>query len=145
MDYKVGDKVTVRSDLQVNFHYGHMFCIEEMLPYLGKTGTVTSIYQNGELKLSVDDSWWLWSPDMVVPASEAVVQEQDVINKPDHYRQGEIETIDIIRMSLTKEEYIGFLKGNILKYQLRAPFKHETPDEDYAKAKRYFDVLEATK
>lgn len=29
------------------------------------------------------------------------------------------EAIDIIKLTLSEEEYIGFLKGNILKYQLR--------------------------
>ena len=35
-----------------------------------------------------------------------------------HYKHGEIETLDIIRMSLTAEEFQGFLKGNVLKYQI---------------------------
>ena len=52
---------------------------------------------------------------------------------------GGIETLDIIRMSLTAEEFQGFLKGNVLKYQIQAPHKHETPDEDYKKAKFYYD------
>lgn len=30
------------------------------------------------------------------------------------------ESFDVIRKTLTSEEYIGFLKGNILKYRLRA-------------------------
>jgi hypothetical protein len=34
-----------------------------------------------------------------------------------------LEAIDIIRSRLTDEEYIGYLKGNILKYDLRASFK----------------------
>ena len=59
-----------------------------------------------------------------------------------HYMNGLIETIDVIKMALTPEEFRGFLKGNVLKYQIRAPHKHETPDEDYQKAKDYYDLLE---
>lgn len=59
-----------------------------------------------------------------------------------HYMNGLIETIDVIKMALTPEEFKGFLKGNVLKYELRAPYKHETPDEDYQKAKDYFNLLE---
>lgn len=59
-----------------------------------------------------------------------------------HYMNGLIETIDVIKMALTPEEFRGFLKGNVLKYELRAPYKHETPDEDYQKAKDYFNLLE---
>lgn len=62
-----------------------------------------------------------------------------------HYMNGLIETIDVIKMALTPEEFRGFLKGNILKYELRAPYKHETPDEDYQKAKDYYDLLEGEK
>ena len=68
-----------------------------------------------------------------------VTQTVDNVNHPAHYKHGEIETLDIIRMSLTAEEFQGFLKGNVLKYQMRAPHKHETPDEDYKKAKFYYD------
>lgn len=73
------------------------------------------------------------------PNSRIYTTVTDSVNHPAHYKHGEIETLDIIRMSLTAEEFQGFLKGNVLKYQIRAPFKHETPDEDYAKAKYYYD------
>lgn len=71
-----------------------------------------------------------------------VTETVDNVNHPAHYKHGEIETLDIIRMSLTAEEFQGFLKGNVLKYQIRAPHKHETPDEDYKKAKFYYNLLE---
>lgn len=31
----------------------------------------------------------------------------------------EFETIDLLKATLSKDEYLGFLKGNILKYKLR--------------------------
>lgn len=65
---------------------------------------------------------------------------EDPINSPAHYQHGGIETIDIIRSMLTADEYRGYLKGNILKYRERAPYKGKT-DEDYAKAKKYHDWL----
>lgn len=71
-----------------------------------------------------------------------VTESADSVNHPAHYNVGGIETLDIIRMSLTAEEFQGFLKGNVLKYQIRAPHKHETPDEDYKKAKFYYDRLQ---
>ena len=67
--------------------------------------------------------------------------QSDPVNHPSHYNQGGIETLDIIKMSLTKEEYKGYLKGNVLKYRERAQFKGN-PEQDYAKAKFYFDELE---
>ena len=48
MNHKVGDKVTVRSDLQVTADwegplYGGLLVIEEMRPFLGKTVTIDQI------------------------------------------------------------------------------------------------------
>ena len=68
--------------------------------------------------------------------------QSDPVNHPSHYNQGGIETLDIIKMSLTKEEYKGYLKGNVLKYRERSQFKGN-PEQDYAKAKFYFDELES--
>jgi hypothetical protein len=39
-----------------------------------------------------------------------------------------LESIDVIENQLTKEELIGFAKGNILKYQLRFGKKSNTDD-----------------
>ena len=42
-----------------------------------------------------------------------------------HYELWEnFEAIDVIKLALTDEEYKGFLKGNILKYRLRAGKKN---------------------
>ena len=47
----------------------------------------------------------------------------DLVNRPPHYLQGGIETIDVIESRLTKEEFVGYLKGCKMKYDLRYPFK----------------------
>ena len=39
------------------------------------------------------------------------------------------EAIDVIKLALTDEEYKGFLKGNILKYQLRLGKKDDVSKE----------------
>ena len=47
-----------------------------------------------------------------------------------HYELWEdFEAIDVIKLVLTEEEYRGFLKGNILKYQLRLGKKDEVSKE----------------
>lgn len=48
------------------------------------------------------------------------------------------DAIDIIKASLTQEEYIGFLKGNILKYKLRDKGQDES---DKVKIKDYQNEL----
>jgi hypothetical protein len=47
----------------------------------------------------------------------------DVVNQPPHYTTGGIETIDFIEAKLSHDEYIGYLKGNVLKYASRLGHK----------------------
>ena len=43
----------------------------------------------------------------------------DMVNSPAHYIKGGIETIHFIKAKLTHEQYIGYLRGNVLKYSSR--------------------------
>ena len=63
----------------------------------------------------------------------------DPVNDPPHYTQGEIQCIDAIREALTKEEFRGYCKGNVLKYVWRERLKGG--GESLAKAKWYLDRL----
>lgn len=63
----------------------------------------------------------------------------DNVNSPSHYGQGKIEAIDYIKDSLTKEEYIGYLRGNIAKYLHRWRYKNGL--EDLKKAQVYLGWL----
>jgi len=51
----------------------------------------------------------------------------DMVNHPPHYKRG-IETIKIIRSKLTMEEYIGYLRGTIIKYITRLGYKGQDHD-----------------
>lgn len=69
----------------------------------------------------------------------------DLVNSPPHYLVGGIQAIDIIKSRLNKEEYIGYLKGCKLKYDLRYPFKNH-PEQDLEKSDWYKNkLLEATR
>ena len=64
----------------------------------------------------------------------------DMINHPDHYKTGGIETIDFI-----EAKGLGFHLGNVVKYIVRHD-KKGTPLEDLKKAQwylnRYIDLKE---
>lgn len=45
--------------------------------------------------------------------------ERDMVNSPAHYTSGSIECIDYIKDVLSAAEYIGYLRGNMIKYQHR--------------------------
>lgn len=61
----------------------------------------------------------------------------DMIDNPEHYQVfPDYEAIEMICEILTEEEYIGYLKGNVLKYRLRAG-KKDAAEADIAKALKY--------
>jgi hypothetical protein len=47
----------------------------------------------------------------------------DMVNEPPHYKAGDIECIDAIRAALTDDEFRGYCKGNMIKYQWRERLK----------------------
>lgn len=64
----------------------------------------------------------------------------DMVNHPSHYNVGGIECIDALEAMLTEEEFVGFLKGQVVKYLWRADHKGARV-QDEAKAKWYQDRL----
>jgi len=63
---------------------------------------------------------------------------------PEHYKNKPIQTIQAIRSQLSDDEYIGYLKGSILKYISRAGIKHKGHEgmrEDVSKAHRMTEFL----
>ena len=68
------------------------------------------------------------------------MREEDVVNQPPHYNKGSIECINAIEASMTKEEFAGYLKGNVLKYVWRYNYKGK-PKEDLDKSHWYLERL----
>lgn len=64
---------------------------------------------------------------------------EDVLHQQ-HYVRLPIQPIMVMLKDLTPAEFMGFLKGNALKYILRADGKNGL--EDYAKAKQYATWME---
>ena len=64
------------------------------------------------------------------------------VNNPQHYNANGLETIDLIKQSMSIEEFKGYLKGNILKYVCRYRHKHSSePKKDLLKAQWYLTKL----
>lgn len=78
------------------------------------------------------------------PAADVNV-ENDMVDNPEHYTFGGIETVDYLRAKLTKEEFVGWCRGNALKYLSRAGHKDEELQE-YRKAAKYIEwIIDALK
>lgn len=62
----------------------------------------------------------------------------DSIN-PLHYKSGDIECIDAIKASMTTSEFLGYLRGNTIKYIWR--YNQKGGLEDLKKAEWYLRRL----
>ena len=67
--------------------------------------------------------------------------KSDEVKSPEHYRQGDIECIEAIRSMLSDEQYVGYLRGNAMKYLWRMMHKHEDHRIDAEKSVVYMDWL----
>lgn len=65
--------------------------------------------------------------------------EEDNVNHPSHYASSEIECIDAMRAMLGREQFIGYLRGNMLKYQWR--YQKKNGIEDLKKSEWYLNKL----
>ncbi len=63
----------------------------------------------------------------------------DPVNSPDHYRTGDVECIEAIKASMTMNEFLGYLRGNVQKYIWR--YREKNGVEDLRKAEWYLRRL----
>jgi hypothetical protein len=64
----------------------------------------------------------------------------DPVERPEHYASGAVECIDAIEAALGCEQFIGFLRGQVIKYQWRLGRK--AGGDDAGKARWYAARLE---
>ena len=63
---------------------------------------------------------------------------KDEVHNPSHYQVADQSVQDIIKLSFTHQEYMGWLRGNIIKYRMRAGIKNkDTIIQDLDKANKY--------
>lgn len=74
------------------------------------------------------------------PMPEIHPPVNDPVNHPRHYKgAGGIECIEAIKASMDRLEFLGYLKGNSLKYLWR--YRKKGGAEDLQKARWYIDRL----
>ena len=56
-----------------------------------------------------------------------------------HYKDMPVQPWTVMEATLTHDEFVGFLKGNIIKYSMRQGRKDGS--DDASKAKHYLDKL----
>lgn len=86
MEYKVGDVVRIKNNLQVGEKYGMCRVIQDMLDYRGTLQTIKYIDPDGDLCLG-DNTPYVWDKNMV----ELVKTKDDL---EEHIRVNEVKEVD---------------------------------------------------
>lgn len=73
---------------------------------------------------------WYVPVDVMIPIGES---------KDNHY-DGEVQPIELMQAQMTKEAFIGFLRGNIIKYAARLG-KKDAPEKEAKKIQTYANWL----
>ena len=136
MKYKAGDKVYLRDDLTNETVYGGLGWYDSMIK--GQWAEIRKYYDNNySIK---EDTTYNYSEEMIDHIKTAQLstdamdeKQDDMVNHPKHYTQGEIETIDKIKY-LTRE-FSGIeavCLGNFIKYIDRCNLKGGMQDLEKA-------------
>jgi len=83
----------------------------------------------------------MWKDEEDKVVDEMVHVEYDSVNHPEHYNQGQIETIDYIVDVLGEYDSIHYCHGNVLKYLGSRLWNKNDPVEDAKKARWYLDKM----
>jgi len=111
------------------------WCVRDCAVYLIGSGYYTAYWRNSLIKRQ-DVSNRVEQLRSVEAARQV---EKDAVNNPSHYTTGGIECIDAMQAMLSRDEFIGYLRGNVFKYQWR--YQHKNGVEDLKKARWYANRL----
>lgn len=141
MKFKKGDKVIYKVP---NHHRDYPFKGEAQ-----KEGVVEEVYEDAPYIVAVNfgkgfeghncgildisDTCWNCDADRLKLVEEEAPQSEHFDK---HYNELEIQPIEVMQALLTPAEFLGFLKGNIIKYSYRCG-KKDDPKSELAKFERY--------
>lgn len=110
-------------------------------PHLVDFGVEAPFLHNGScdgFRLEKDTGYFFTSDELELTST--VPYSIPSVEHPSHYESGSIACWDAIQASMTKEAFLGYLKGNVMKYLWRYE-KKVAPKEDLEKAKVYLEKL----
>ena len=111
----------------------------EMDKHIGEIGEIIVEFKK-EVRVLFTNASWYYPKSLIEQHLVEEESEQDNVNSPSHYTKGGIECIDAIEASMTREAFLGYLKGNVQKYVFRYESK-SNPTEDLKKAQWYLNKL----
>ena len=78
-------------------------------------------------------------PDIDQEFQDTIMPDHDDPVNPSHYKSEGVECIDYIKQQLSRDAYVGYLEGNVIKYIHRHKYKNGL--EDLRKAEWYLEKL----
>lgn len=127
---KVGDRVVIRSRGLTDLTHT---CVK----YNGWVGKVVGMFGSYiDVQIPYEGTFRINAGyyDKVMKADKV---DSDNPIRPDHYKEGGIEPIDYMRQKMSKEAFVGFCMGNVMKYVGR--YEHKNGVEDLKKAQKYLE------
>lgn len=112
MGFKVGDKVEVRSDLDVDLRYNSVNVSSDMISgFAGSIVTIDKVLGTTRYGIEEDKGLWTWTTDMFVKIQETIPDNKYRINKITGY--GTVITLeDGTRIYQSKEGHVVQLSTN---------------------------------
>ena len=120
MQFKIGDKVRIKEDLENKSYNGIFFNKVYMSEYMGKVAIVTKAnvdsYEEGEVvKLDIDDSYFNWSKNMLElieskkepsnnPFLESIEKEIQLTKDKINLLNEKLQSLEKIKLLIEKEE-----------------------------------------
>lgn len=129
--YEVGDYVVIREIPETNRFSKYNGLVAKII---GKPYSQMSVYE--VCICGLEDEGSIYVESVKLEPYEDVDRYHD-----SHYKTSVLEPILVMQKMFTHEEFVGFLKGNILKYRLRLGHKDDIQNE-MDKIQRYEQWLE---
>lgn len=79
-------------------------------------------------------------PETLIDQQFNGIRADDIQVSGNHYKDMPVQPWAVMQAVLTRDEFIGFLKGNIIKYSMRAGRKDGS--DDAGKARHYMQKLD---
>lgn len=118
--YSTGDYVVIQEIPETNRFSKYNGLVAKVI---GKPYSQMSVYEVSICGLEEEGSIYVESVNL-----EPYDENEDCYHDS-HYRISVLEPILVMQSMFTHEEFIGFLKGNILKYRLRLGHKDDIQKE----------------
>ncbi len=120
MRFKIGDVVSVRSDIDKFRYVDGVFIFKSMRRQRGRVERIIGAVDEGEQGFYKTNGSGFWWPGAML---REVGKMTDFITPAHYVLEDGSDSMDLIAKILGREQFKGFLRGNALKYLIRYELK----------------------